>query len=105
MRSTQKLDKLCQKFKYDLLERGKRVRDNQTLPCPAPIKPKQKLCKHKSKFNSVVKQGYKKQRCQKFYLIVCTTDKYFPNASLFIIIFISYTASKQGPGIIIFTQT
>ncbi|KAK6620188.1 hypothetical protein RUM44_006589 [Polyplax serrata] len=48
MRSTPKLDKLCERFRYELVERGKRVRDSQTLTCPPPIKPKQKLCKHKS---------------------------------------------------------
>lgn len=50
MKPTPKLDELCERFKYELVDRGKRIRDGQTLKCPAPIKPKQKLCKHKSNF-------------------------------------------------------
>lgn len=46
MRATGRLDQLCEKFKFELLERGERVRATQTLPCPQPLKPKQKLCKH-----------------------------------------------------------
>lgn len=50
MKATPKLEQLCDRFRHELLERGARVRATQSLPCPQPQKPKQKLCKHISKY-------------------------------------------------------